>query len=78
VSTLAQIRLEIQGSMDSSAGVTTMTQQVGDGDWRSIAEQTSKEMDPARLTILVARLCLALDAKREEKFSGSAKCFAAD
>ena len=34
-----------------------------DGDWRSIAEQVSKEMDSAKLTILVAQLCSALDER---------------
>lgn len=38
----------------------------GDGDWRSIAEQTSKENDPAKLTVLVAKLCHALTAERED------------
>jgi len=39
----------------------------GDGDWRSIAEQTSKETDPAKLMILVEKLCCALDGVRKEK-----------
>ena len=43
-----------------------MAPQFGDGDWRYIAEQTSKEMDPAKLTILVAKLCRALSKEREE------------
>jgi hypothetical protein len=34
-----------------------------DGDWQSIAEQASKEMDGAKLTILVAQLCRALDER---------------
>jgi hypothetical protein len=44
-----------------------MTPHFGDGDWRSIAEQTSKEMDPAKLMTLVEKLCYALDAERREK-----------
>jgi len=36
-------------------------------DWRWIAEQTSRETDPAKLTTLVAKLCLALDREREQK-----------
>ncbi len=44
-----------------------MVQHVGDGDWRSLAEQASKEMDPAKLTILVEKLCCALGGERREK-----------
>ena len=35
----------------------------GDGDWRSIAEQASKETDPAKLMNLVSQLCRALDER---------------
>ena len=38
----------------------------GNEDWRSIAEETSKEMDPAKLTILVGKLCRALDKRMTE------------
>jgi hypothetical protein len=38
-----------------------------DQDWRCIAEQTSKEMDPAKLMTLVAKLCRALDRERGRK-----------
>lgn len=44
-----------------------MAQHSGDEDWRSIAEQASKETDPAKLTILVERLCCALDGERRQK-----------
>jgi hypothetical protein len=44
-----------------------MTPHLGDEDWRSIAEQTSKEMDSAKLTILVEKLCRALEGERREK-----------
>jgi hypothetical protein len=44
-----------------------MVRQLGDGDWRSIAELASKEMDPAKLMILVEKLCCALDGERKEK-----------
>jgi hypothetical protein len=44
-----------------------MDPHLGDGDWRSIAEQTSNEMDPAKLMILVAKLCRALDGDRVKK-----------
>ena len=33
--------------------------------WYSIAEQASKETDPAKLAILVAQLCSALDECEE-------------
>jgi hypothetical protein len=36
--------------------------------WRSLAEETSKEMDPAKLTILVGKLCRALGERNERKF----------
>lgn len=38
-----------------------MAPQSTDQEWRAIAEQVSKEMDSAKLTILVDRLCRALD-----------------
>jgi hypothetical protein len=41
-----------------------MAAQLGDGDWRAIAEQVSKETDPAKLMILVANLCCALEVER--------------
>ena len=34
-----------------------------DRQWYSIAEQASKETDSAKLTILVAQLCSALDER---------------
>jgi hypothetical protein len=34
-----------------------------DRDWRIIAEQASKELDPEKLTRLVAELCRSLDEK---------------
>jgi len=34
-------------------------------DWRLIAEQVSNETNPAKLTLLVAQLCRALDGERE-------------
>ena len=44
-----------------------MVPHLGDEDWRSIAEQTSKEMDPAKLMILVERFCCALEGARRQK-----------
>lgn len=49
-----------------------MASRLGDGDWRSIAEQISKETDPAKLTILVEKLCCALDGERRAKFQSAA------
>lgn len=34
-------------------------------DWRLIAEQASKELDPKKLIILVERLCCALDDRKK-------------
>lgn len=44
-----------------------MVQHLGDGDWRCIAEQVSKEMDSTKLMILIGKLCRALDSKSREK-----------
>ena len=37
-----------------------------DRDWRIVAEQASKEMDPEKLTRLVAELCRSLDARNQK------------
>jgi hypothetical protein len=37
-----------------------------DRDWRIIAEQASKEMDPEKLTRLVAELCRSLDERNRK------------
>jgi hypothetical protein len=37
-----------------------------DTDWRTIAEQASKEMDPEKLTRLVAELCRSLDDRKQK------------
>jgi hypothetical protein len=39
----------------------------GNDDWRTLAEQASTEMDPAKLTVLVRKLCRALDERNERK-----------
>jgi len=36
-------------------------------DWRTLAEKASTEMDPAKLMILVGKLCRALDERNERK-----------
>jgi hypothetical protein len=41
-----------------------MDPHLADGDWLPIAQQASNEMDPAKLMILVAKLCRALDGER--------------
>jgi hypothetical protein len=40
-----------------------MAPQITDQKWYSIAEQASKEMDSAKLAVLVAQLCSALDER---------------
>jgi len=44
------------------------------GDWRTIAEQASKEMDPNKLAALVEQLCCALNErdKRRREMNESA------
>jgi hypothetical protein len=44
-----------------------MAPQTTDPEWYSIAEQASREMDSAKLTILVAQLCSALDERLDRK-----------
>jgi hypothetical protein len=44
-----------------------MAQHPENGDWLPIAEQVSKEMDPAKLMILIEKLCCALDGERRGK-----------
>ena len=46
----------------------------GNGNWQPIAEQASKEMDPAKLTILIEKLCRALEGERREKSRLTADC----
>ncbi len=36
-------------------------------NWLDIAEQTSKETDPAKLMVLVTKLCQAINGERQEK-----------
>jgi hypothetical protein len=38
-----------------------------DQEWRDIAKQVSIEMDPAKLTTLVGKLCRALDERNERR-----------
>jgi hypothetical protein len=44
-----------------------MAQTLGNDGWQSIAEQVSKEMDSAKLMILVEQLSYALDGERKQK-----------
>jgi hypothetical protein len=41
-----------------------MALHLGDKDWRTIADKAGKEMDPEKLTILIAQLCSALDERK--------------
>ena len=43
-------------------------------NWQPIAEQASKEMDPAKLAILIEKLCGALEGERSEKSQWTATC----
>jgi hypothetical protein len=45
----------------------TVSHTIASGDWVSIAEQASKEMDSAKLLILVEKLCSALEGERQLK-----------
>jgi hypothetical protein len=45
-------------------GGLAMAAQSTDQDWRCIAEQASKEMDPAKLLSLIGELCHALDERK--------------
>jgi hypothetical protein len=40
---------------------------LGDGDWQSIAGQAGKEMEQAKLLILIEKLCYALDGERRNQ-----------
>ena len=42
-----------------------MAPKITNPEWYSIAARASREMDPAKLTILVAELCSALDEYRK-------------
>ena len=41
-----------------------------DQQWRSIAEQASKEMDSAKLSLLVEQLCAAMDERNKRPGDG--------
>jgi hypothetical protein len=44
-----------------------MAPHLGEADWRPIAEQASKQVDPAKLMILIGKLCRALEVERRQK-----------
>lgn len=46
-----------------------MAPHLGDEDWRSLAKQVTKEMDPGKLATLIGKLCQALDGERKQKVS---------
>jgi len=54
-----------------------MAPHLEDEDWRSLAEQVTKEMDSAKLPTLIAKLCQALDGERKQKVSVATPSFAA-
>lgn len=45
-----------------------MAHTLKDEGWQSIAERASKEMDSAKLMILVEKLCYALDGERTRRY----------
>ena len=47
-----------------------MAPHLEEGDWRTIAEQASKEIDPQKLMILIGKLCCGLEGERREKPRG--------
>jgi hypothetical protein len=49
------------------SGDCPMAPHLREGDWRPIAEQASKEVDPAKLMILIGELRCALEGERREK-----------
>src|SRR5258708_31649302 len=69
MSAIAQTRFEIEGNVWESPGKggPAMAPHPTDQDWRCIAEQASKEMDPAKLMTLVAPLSAPLDCDRGRK-----------
>lgn len=54
---------------EQQKGVPTMSPEPKDKRWFSIAEQASKEMDAAKLSLLVEQLCSALDQRLKEPVS---------
>jgi hypothetical protein len=61
-----------------------MAPHLGEADWRPIAEQASKQVDPAKLMILIGKLCRALEVERRQKSRmavdpvGTSQCFRGD
>ncbi len=47
-----------------------MAPHLEEGNWRTIAEQASKEIDPQKLMVLIGKLCCALEGERREKSRG--------
>jgi len=65
---LLRLGFQIRGNFVSGEKeVPLMALHLEEGDWRPIAEQASREMDPQKLMILVEKLCCALDGERREK-----------
>jgi hypothetical protein len=52
-----------------------MAPHLEEGDWRPIAEQASKELDPQKLMILIGKLCCALKGERRESLGGMSQVF---
>ena len=67
MSIIAQTRFgtkhSIRGIPEKEKEVPAMTQNPRDQEWQGLADKASTEMDAAKLTILIAQLCNALDAR---------------
>jgi hypothetical protein len=61
------LRLGFVPKVSREKGGSAMSRILESGGWTSIAEQASKEMDSAKLMILVEKLCYALDGERKQK-----------
>ena len=40
---------------------------IAEGTWQSFAEEASKEMDSAKLSVIVAKLCRALENEDDKR-----------
>jgi hypothetical protein len=67
LSDIAQNRFALRCRLPILGRESNMTQEIEDGSWRSVAEKVSKEMDPAKLTVLVAKLCRAFEIEDERR-----------
>ena len=57
---LLRLGFQIRGNFVTGEKGSAMAPHFEEGDWRPLAEQASKEMDPQELTILIGTHCCAL------------------